>query len=246
MKMNQQQLQMVEMMEQHRRASITSESSVEVMDLARTPNQRINRAPNNDSSPSNSEHNESDSYESDTEECPSTNKPHPNSFPSSERRNSRISLNSNGGNIRKKFRSSTPNANINANNYNNNNNNLLTTNAINNSLVSNNTSNPQTDRTQNESGFVDLSSQHLNSSPEPPGAIERDDVKYICPICEVVSATPHEFTNHIRCHNYSSGDTENFTCRICSKVRSTGFNLFKKFEWFSTGLSRHAPSILAP
>lgn len=55
------------------------------------------------------------------------------------------------------------------------------------------------------------------SSPES-GIGEREDMKYVCPICDVVSATPHEFTNHIRCHNYSSGDTENFTCRICSKV----------------------------
>jgi len=45
-----------------------------------------------------------------------------------------------------------------------------------------------------------------------------EHMKYLCPICEVVSATPHEFTNHIRCHNYANGDTENFTCRICSKV----------------------------
>ncbi|XP_037936796.1 ras-responsive element-binding protein 1 [Teleopsis dalmanni] len=62
------------------------------------------------------------------------------------------------------------------------------------------------------------------SSPES-GIGEREDVKYICPICEVVSATPHEFTNHIRCHNYASGDTENFTCRICSKVLSSASSL---------------------
>ncbi|XP_055844594.1 ras-responsive element-binding protein 1 [Episyrphus balteatus] len=62
------------------------------------------------------------------------------------------------------------------------------------------------------------------SSPES-GMGERDDMKYLCPICEVVSATPHEFTNHIRCHNYSSGDTENFTCRICSKVLSSASSL---------------------
>ncbi|XP_055371231.1 uncharacterized protein LOC129605474 [Condylostylus longicornis] len=52
-----------------------------------------------------------------------------------------------------------------------------------------------------------------------------EDIKYVCPICEVVSATPHEFTNHIRSHNYSSGDTENFTCRICSKVLSSASSL---------------------
>lgn len=56
-----------------------------------------------------------------------------------------------------------------------------------------------------------------NSSPES-GTGEREDMKYMCPICEVVSPTAHQFTNHIRCHNYASGHTENFTCRICSKV----------------------------
>lgn len=56
-----------------------------------------------------------------------------------------------------------------------------------------------------------------NSSPES-GIGEREDMKYMCPICDVVSQTAHQFTNHIRCHNYASGHTENFTCRICSKV----------------------------
>ena len=58
-----------------------------------------------------------------------------------------------------------------------------------------------------------------NSSPES-GIGEREDMKYMCPICDVVSQTAHQFTNHIRCHNYASGHTENFTCRICSKVSS--------------------------
>uniref|UniRef100_A0A1B0AEA2 C2H2-type domain-containing protein n=1 Tax=Glossina pallidipes TaxID=7398 RepID=A0A1B0AEA2_GLOPL len=104
----------------------------------------------------------------------------------------------------------------------------------------------------NESGFVEGSSSQLinnsnsvnnsksntsSASSTPPhngqngisspelGGGEREDMKYVCPICEVVSATPHEFTNHIRCHNYASGDTENFTCRICSKVLSSASSL---------------------
>lgn len=57
------------------------------------------------------------------------------------------------------------------------------------------------------------------SSPESGiGDREREDMKFVCTICDVVSATRHEFTNHIRCHNYASGDTENYTCAICSKV----------------------------
>lgn len=44
-------------------------------------------------------------------------------------------------------------------------------------------------------------------------------VKYVCPICDVISTTPHEFTAHIRGHNNdSSDDNQNYTCRICSKV----------------------------
>lgn len=64
-----------------------------------------------------------------------------------------------------------------------------------------------------------LSNGNNSSAESAPG----EDMKYVCPICDVVSATPHQFTNHIRCHNYTSGNTENFTCRICSKVRKTHY-----------------------
>ncbi|XP_005175232.2 ras-responsive element-binding protein 1 [Musca domestica] len=60
-----------------------------------------------------------------------------------------------------------------------------------------------------------------SSADSAPG----EDMKYLCPICEVVSANAHQFTNHIRCHNYTSGNTENFTCRICSKVLSSASSL---------------------
>ena len=40
--------------------------------------------------------------------------------------------------------------------------------------------------------------------------------KYNCPICDAVSVTQHEFTEHIRSHN--SSDDTNFTCKICYKV----------------------------
>ncbi|XP_017472012.1 PREDICTED: uncharacterized protein LOC108363230 [Rhagoletis zephyria] len=64
------------------------------------------------------------------------------------------------------------------------------------------------------------------SSPESGiGDREREDMKFVCTICDVVSATRHEFTNHIRCHNYASGDTENYTCAICSKVLSSASSL---------------------
>ncbi|XP_004529684.1 uncharacterized protein LOC101459914 [Ceratitis capitata] len=64
------------------------------------------------------------------------------------------------------------------------------------------------------------------SSPESGiGDRDREDMKFVCTICDVVSATRHEFTNHIRCHNYASGDTENYTCAICSKVLSSASSL---------------------
>ncbi|XP_053681609.1 ras-responsive element-binding protein 1 [Sabethes cyaneus] len=57
--------------------------------------------------------------------------------------------------------------------------------------------------------------------------------KYVCPICETVSATKHDFTEHIRSHNNSksgSGDRDNgeggqFVCKICSKVLSSASSL---------------------
>ncbi|CRK87337.1 CLUMA_CG001139, isoform A [Clunio marinus] len=55
-----------------------------------------------------------------------------------------------------------------------------------------------------------------------------DDTKYVCPICDTVSTTQHDFTNHIRNHNNmrdSSDDGSSFTCRICSKVLSSASSL---------------------
>ncbi|KAG5682542.1 hypothetical protein PVAND_011889 [Polypedilum vanderplanki] len=55
-----------------------------------------------------------------------------------------------------------------------------------------------------------------------------DTTKYVCPICEAVSTTQHDFTNHIRNHNNtrdSSDDSSSFTCRICSKVLSSASSL---------------------
>ncbi|XP_075158942.1 zinc finger protein pebbled [Haematobia irritans] len=67
--------------------------------------------------------------------------------------------------------------------------------------------------------------QQSNGGNSSADSATGEDMKYVCPICDVVSATPHQFTNHIRCHNYTSGNTENFTCRICSKVLSSASSL---------------------
>uniref|UniRef100_A0A336M7Z1 CSON013320 protein n=1 Tax=Culicoides sonorensis TaxID=179676 RepID=A0A336M7Z1_CULSO len=55
---------------------------------------------------------------------------------------------------------------------------------------------------------------------------ENKTKKYVCPICDIISTTPHEFTAHIRGHNNdSSDDNQNYTCRICSKVLSSASSL---------------------
>ncbi|KAM7350472.1 zinc finger protein pebbled [Cochliomyia hominivorax] len=94
-------------------------------------------------------------------------------------------------------------------------------------LTSNNTNQNNTNNNTKSNSSSDTSSppqSNGNSSPES-GIGEREDMKYMCPICDVVSQTAHQFTNHIRCHNYAPGHTENFTCRICSKVLSSASSL---------------------
>ncbi|XP_055710299.1 ras-responsive element-binding protein 1 isoform X2 [Phlebotomus papatasi] len=51
-----------------------------------------------------------------------------------------------------------------------------------------------------------------------------EDKKYFCPICNSLLDTQHEFTEHIRGHN-NCDDSQNFTCRICSKVLSSASSL---------------------
>lgn len=53
----------------------------------------------------------------------------------------------------------------------------------------------------------------------------KTEIQYNCPICDNVSQTQHEFTEHIRSHN-NADDTQNFTCKICFKVKQTFFDFF--------------------
>ncbi|CAO1397851.1 unnamed protein product [Diamesa serratosioi] len=82
------------------------------------------------------------------------------------------------------------------------------------------------------------SEENLNSSVQEMGvtydneatnaSTTADGTKYVCPICEAISLTQHEFTTHIRNHNNirdASDDTTSFTCRICSKVLSSASSL---------------------
>lgn len=73
------------------------------------------------------------------------------------------------------------------------------------------------------------SSQQLNQSGNNNSS---ESVKYVCPICDVISTTPHEFSVHIRGHNNdSSDDNQSYTCRICSKVSYLFFFLFTRDEF---------------
>ncbi|XP_058444362.1 uncharacterized protein LOC131426002 isoform X2 [Malaya genurostris] len=59
-----------------------------------------------------------------------------------------------------------------------------------------------------------------------------DGKKYVCPICDTISSTKHDFTEHIRSHNNSksatggdNGEGGQFVCKICSKVLSSASSL---------------------
>lgn len=70
------------------------------------------------------------------------------------------------------------------------------------------------------------SEENLNADTD--NSQKKDEMKYVCPICEAISTTQHDFTNHIRNHNNvrdSSDDGSSFTCRICSKVLSSASSL---------------------
>ncbi|KAF5298851.1 hypothetical protein FQA39_LY11663 [Lamprigera yunnana] len=71
----------------------------------------------------------------------------------------------------------------------------------------------------NRSENEDTDSRSNNSTP---------DRKYVCPICEIMLTSQHEFTIHIRSHNNETEVQESekgFTCRICYKVLSSSASL---------------------
>ncbi|XP_055551332.1 uncharacterized protein LOC129733830 isoform X2 [Wyeomyia smithii] len=78
-----------------------------------------------------------------------------------------------------------------------------------------------------------LLQQHLAAAANDNNLTEMEGKKYVCPICDIVSVTKHDFTEHIRSHNNSkssSGDRDNgeggqFVCKICSKVLSSASSL---------------------
>ncbi|XP_060531609.1 ras-responsive element-binding protein 1-like [Cylas formicarius] len=49
--------------------------------------------------------------------------------------------------------------------------------------------------------------------------------KYVCPICDTILASQHDFTLHIRSHNNESEEQKSFSCKICRKVLSSNSSL---------------------
>jgi len=93
----------------------------------------------------------------------------------------------------------------------------------------------KTDESQENSEVISDPRTRILSDDDPDAedcsAEDRDlEMKYLCPICDTVLSSQHDFTLHIRSHN---NDGENlavdclktFTCKICQKVLSSSSSL---------------------
>lgn len=96
------------------------------------------------------------------------------------------------------------------------------------------TNNNNTNKNNNNS----KGSQRIDSSENSDANGNVTSSQYICPICNVCSATQHEFTEHIRGHNNSDG-SHNYTCQICFKVsvsdhkaHAVGDNYYHSINYF--------------
>lgn len=76
---------------------------------------------------------------------------------------------------------------------------------------------------QPNQGTSSTSDTDNRSSCSSPGC------KYLCPICETMLTSQHDFTLHIRSHNNDSSEVQDsdkgYICRICSKVLSSSASL---------------------
>lgn len=78
------------------------------------------------------------------------------------------------------------------------------------------------ERLPNNNNITNKNNNHSKGSQRIDSSENSDSTKYICPICNVESATQHEFTEHIRGHNNADG-SHNYTCQICFKVNLIEF-----------------------
>ncbi|XP_064211397.1 ras-responsive element-binding protein 1 isoform X1 [Tribolium castaneum] len=89
---------------------------------------------------------------------------------------------------------------------------------------------PTNQSTQSDSGI--FSATNTTATMDPCDTDNRSDCssperKYVCPICDTMLTSQHEFTLHIRSHNNETEaqDDKGFTCRICFKVLSSSSSL---------------------
>ncbi|KAF5298720.1 hypothetical protein FQR65_LT09589 [Abscondita terminalis] len=78
------------------------------------------------------------------------------------------------------------------------------------------------------STLMDPSNRSENEDTDNRSNSSSPDRKYLCPICEIMLTSQHEFTVHIRSHNNETEVQESekgFTCRICFKVLSSSASL---------------------
>lgn len=206
-----------------RPASVNSDSSLEPMETSSSNKTGISEA---NSSIAVKTSNESDNIESDdnNEESYQIRKKHEinNSL---RRKNVRLCVDD----ILKRFlpsSNSTNNTNKNVT-MKKSNNSYHNKNESSNTAASPNSNNNNINHHHDEEDLMEDGDERLNSSGNnntgaTMGSKANSDMKtmkYVCPICDVISTTPHEFTAHIRGHNNdSSDDNQNYTCRICSKV----------------------------
>ncbi|KAF2899258.1 hypothetical protein ILUMI_06921 [Ignelater luminosus] len=75
---------------------------------------------------------------------------------------------------------------------------------------------------------MDRSNRSENEDTDNRSNCSSPDRKYLCPICEVMLTSQHDFTLHIRSHNNESevqDPEKGFACRICCKVLSSSASL---------------------
>lgn len=198
-----------------RPASVNSDSSMEPMETSSSNKTGISEA---NSSIAVKTSNESDNIESDDniEESYKKRKKHETNY-SFKRKNVRLCVDD----ILKRFLPGSNNSKsttIKKNIYNDHN----KTESQNNSFNNNKNNNHEEKQAEKDERLYSSGNNNTTenaTTEENKANSDAKTVKYVCPICDVISTTPHEFTAHIRGHNNdSSDDNQNYTCRICSKA----------------------------
>ncbi|CAH0551338.1 unnamed protein product [Brassicogethes aeneus] len=85
--------------------------------------------------------------------------------------------------------------------------------------------------TRSDSGIFSTTNttiEHNSEDSDNRSDCSSPERKYVCPICDTMLTSQHDFTLHIRSHNNEAEVQDNekgFTCRICNKVLSSSSSL---------------------